>query len=1037
MVIKEIKAGTKPIRFIILFIGLCWGCRTTQPPPAANPYAPFSPSRNMETGFRSPPRQAKPWAFWWWLEGNIDEEGIKTDLIAMKEVGMGGALIYDAGSSSYKDVRRTPPGPEFMSRQWQHLFAYAVKVADSLGLQISMNITSGWNDGGPWVTPAHAAKKLVWSKTIVTGPATLNQTLPLPGNLYRRNKDAHPYFWPVAVLAMPLSDSSAAVTPLTHFNQKAVHNVAVPQTPDGYNWNIFLQEDSSSLDQYSVRLKNIADVSESVDSSGRIHWKVPQGKYAIYRFGYTGTGSRVSTSSPGGEGLAIDYMDTAATDLQFSRVPEVLINQVKPFIGKGLNYLHDDSWELGAANWTGGFIQAFNRLRGYDPVPYLPVLAGEIVDNKDVSNRFLYDFRRTIADLIAANHYQRLKELAHERGLGIHPEGGGPHPAPIDALKNLGINDIPMGEFWAKVKTHRVRDYERIFVKQSASAAHTYGRRYVQAEGPTSIGPQWEMDPRRLKPTIDRAFCEGLNRLVFHTFTHSPDRAGKPGYEYFAGTHFNPNITWWKQAPAYVNYISRCQYLLQQGDFVADVCFYYGDNVPNQVHLKRIDPSLGEGYDYDWVDTQVLLDSMQVKNGDIYLNSGMHYKVLVLPDRKAIPLKVLRKIEQLVAGGATVIGTKPERSAGLSQYPGAEEAVKKIAEEVWGENGDIKERDYKQGKVVWGKTIREVLTDKGIRPDFIAAGKKQLEDVDYIHRRYKDYDIYFISNWKDTAQWFTADFRVSGKAPVFWHPDDGTTVPQSVYTSHEDHTAVPVYLPAYGSVFVVFKKADKRGQVEGIERDGENIYPFSPGPQTGDSRFVSTGKDKIALEKPGNYVVRFSDHSEKTFSLSPDYPSDTLRLGWTAHFDTAWGGPGQVSFDSLTSWTQSNTEGIKYYSGTAVYNNSFYLDKEKINRQWQVILDLNTVFNVAAVRINDGSEKILWKYPFSLDISPFVKPGENSLSIKVVNLWPNRIIGDQHLPPDKRYTHTNVIKFTKDYPLLPSGLIGPVVVKFRPVINIK
>lgn len=1027
----------KAINLIIIPLLVFCGCRTVSDFTTTNDYAPFASSPDLAKDFQNPPHQAKPWAFWWWLEGNIDRKGIRADLMAMQEVGIGGALIYDAGSSSYRDVRRTSPGPKFMSPQWQDLFAYAVKTADSLGLQISMNITSGWNDGGPWVTPEYAAKRLVWSKVVVTGPVELDQKLPLPKNVFKWNKNSSPYFRPVAVLAMPLSDSSDRVTPLVYFNQKAVHNVDVPQTPNGYNWNIFLQEDTSSLNQYTVRLKDIVDISKKVDSSGRVHWKVPLGKFAIYRFGYTGTGSRVSTSSPGGEGLAIDYMDTAATGLQFEKVPEVLINDVKPFVGKGLKYLHDDSWELGAANWTTSFMQAFMTLRGYDPAPYLPVIAGEIINSKDVSNRFLYDFRRTIADLIADNHYRRLKILAHEHGLGVHPEGGGPHPAPIDALKNLGINDIPMGEFWAKVKTHRVRDYERIFVKQSASAAHTYGRRYVQAEGPTSIGPQWEMDPRRLKPTIDRAFCEGLNRLVFHTFTHSPDSASKPGYEYFAGTHFNPNITWWKQAPAYVNYISRCQSLLQQGAFVADVCFYYGDNVPNQVHLKRIDPSLGEGYDYDWVDTQILLDSMQVSNGDIYLNDGMRYKVLVLPDRKAIPLKVLKKIKQLVSDGATVIGPKPGRSTGLSGYPEADGAVKKIADGLWGNNKNLKENNYGRGKVVWGKTIRQVLTEKNIRPDFIAEGKKQLEDVDYIHRRYKDYDIYFISNRKDTVQWFTADFRVTGKAPALWYPDNGKIVSQKVYTSFEDHTDLPVYLPAYGSVFVVFKKGGKNIHVNGIEHNGEKIFPFQAGAIAASSHFIPLEGNKVSFNKSGNYTVLFSNNKEKKFTVVPVSLSDTLASGWKVYFNPAWGGPGVVNFDTLKSWTKSNVNGIKYYSGTAIYKNIFYLNKEEINDRRQVILDLNTVFNIATVKINGRQEEILWKYPFSLDISSFIKPGDNTIEIKIINLWPNRIIGDQYLPSDKRYTHSNVIKFTKDYPLLPSGLIGPAVIKFKPVIKVK
>lgn len=1001
---------------------------------ATDRFAPFVPSKNLEKDFENPPDQAKPRAYWWWLEGNIDKKGIREDLTAMKKVGFGGAIIEDAGSSSYTDVMRTPPGPDFMSEKFQQLFTYAVKVADSLGLQLTMSITSGWNAGGPWVKPRYAAKKLTWSKLHVKGPLLLNRRIPLPDNVF---SDSPSYFWPVAALAVPLSDSASKVIPLVYFDQKAVHTtLGIPQTSNGYNWDIFLQRDSATINQYTTKLNAIINISQYVDSTGQIVWKVPKGEYNIYWFGYTCAGAHVSTSGPGGGGLAIDYMDVSATDLQFNHVALVLLNDIKPLSEKSIKYVYGDSWELGAANWTPGFVNAFRKLRGYNPIPYLPIIAGEIINNKNIPNRFLYDFRRTIADLIAANHYGRLRILAHQHNLGIHPESGGPHPAPIDALKNLGINDIPMGEFWARVNTHRVKDYTRLFVKQTASAAHIYGKRFVMAEGPTSIGPQWEMDPRRLKPTIDRAFTAGLNRLAWHQFTHSPDSVGKPGWEYFAGTHFDPRITWWKQAPAFISYITRCQFMLQQGAFVADVCFYYGDNVPNQVHLKRINPSLREGYDYDCVNTQVLLDSMYTKNNCIYLDDGMHYQVLVLPDREAIPLKVLKKVKQLVENGATVIGTKPKRATGLSGYPESDEVVKKIADELWGNNNSLKERSYGKGKVVWEKTIRDVLNERGVRPDFIAEGKKQLQDMDYIHRRYGDYDIYFVCNWRDTAQWFTADFRVINKLPSLWYPDNGTIIPQTVFTSHNNYTSLPLYLPAHGSVFVVFKENQKGPHVVGITYNDKSIYPF-PSDAIDDSLyFIPIKGNKLLVNKAGKYSLHFSDNTDKQIAVSAIPLPDSIRGPWKLYFDTAWGGPGNVTFDKLISWTQSKMKGIKYYSGTVVYRNSFNLDTNNINNKLRIILALNKVNNLAVVRINGKDAGILWKEPFSVDITPWVHPGINQLEIQVINLWPNRIIGDQSLPLDKRYTHTNVIKFTKNYPLLPSGLTGPVVIKFKPLINV-
>jgi hypothetical protein len=478
--------------------------------------------------------------------------------------------------------------------------------------------------------------------------------------------------------------------------------------------------------------------------------------------------------------------------------------------------------------------------------------------------------------------------------------------------------------------------------------------------------------------------------------------------------------------------------MLQQGAFVGDVCFYYGDNVPNQVHLKRINSSLGEGYDYDWVDTQMMLDSMHVKNHCIYFRDGMHYEVLVLPDRKAIPLSVLKKIKQLVQNGATVIGTKPAYSTGLSDYPAADKSVRNLANELWGDVSDttVKERDYGNGKIVWGKTIRQVLKERRIGPDFIAEGKKQLQDVDYIHRRYDDYDIYFVCNWRDTAQWFTADFRVMNKLPSLWYPGNGAIIAQTVFTAHTNHISLPLYLPPHGSVFVVFKGSPKAPSVDGITCNGKNIYPF-PSYASGDSpSFIPIKGNKLLVNKAGKYSLHFSDNTNKQITVPAIPLPDSIRGPWKLYFDTAWGGPGNVTFDKLISWTQSTMKGIKFYSGTVVYRNSFNLDADNFNSSLRIILNLNTVHHLAVVRINGKDPVILWKEPFSVDITQWVHPGINQTEIQVINLWPNRIIGDQSLPSDKRYTQTNVIKFTKDYPLLPSGLIGPIVIKFKPVIDV-
>ena len=407
--------------------------------------------------------------------------------------------------------------------------------------------------------------------------------------------------------------------------------------------------------QRDTEKHSVVDLSAKMDSSGRLVWRVPKGKWTILRFGHTTLGARTKTTSlstyPRARGgpLEMDWLSARAMDFHFAATGKKLIADAGRLAGSTLKYLHDDSWEVGCPNWTQSFRADFKKFRGYDLLPYLPVLAGKIVDTREVSNRFLHDYRRTIADCLAKNHYGRFRDLCKPHGIGIDSQGGGPWTtdaaASMDTLANLGKNDIPHGEFWQSGWYKGKYGKQNLTGKQTASAAHIYGRKWAAAEAFTSIGPHWEESPVDLKPTADISFCEGTNRFYLHTFTHSPPEVGRPGYEYFAGTHFNPNITWWAQAGAWTEYLARCQFLLSRGLFVGDVCYYYGDDVPNWVPAKHIDPSLGYGYDYDICNAEVLLTRMSVKDGRIVLPDGMSYHLLVLPDTRAMPVKILRKLK--------------------------------------------------------------------------------------------------------------------------------------------------------------------------------------------------------------------------------------------------------------------------------------------------------------------------------------------------------------------------------------------------------
>jgi len=989
----------------------------------------FIPSTDLEADFKSPPDYAKPRAYWWWLEGNISKKGILHDLTEMKKAGIKGAIIYDAGSSSYDSVKKTEPGPVFMSEEWQAMFTYACVVADSLNIEISVNIGSGWNDGGPWVTPKETSKKIVWSELTVQGPELLSEKLPMPDKLLRDERDGSFYYKPVAVLAIKETPNSGQVKPLENVDIKAVHSIRIPTINGlGFDWNIFMKEEPSPEGDCNAFLKDVTDITDKVDADGNIRWQVPEGKFVIMRFGYTGTGIRVSTNSPGGGGLAIDYLSKEAFDLQYDNTAGKLLRNLKQAGSKSLRYLHDDSWELGATNWTSHFDKLFKEENGYSIIPYLPILTGRIIESRDASNRFLYDFRRTIADLIWENHYKRFSDRAHADGLGIHPEGGGPHPAPIDALKNLGINDIPMGEFWNRATTHRVAPESRLFVKQAASAAHTYGKRFAQAEGATSIGPHWEEDFAYLKPTFDRVYCEGLNRLVLHTFTHSPEEAGIPGNEYFAGTHFNPNVTWWKQAPAFLTWNSRLSLMLSQGLFVGDVCFYYGDNTPNQVPLKHIIEGLGEGYDYDVCNTEVILDRMTTRDGKIYLPDGMSYEVLALPDRTGMTPEVISKLEKLVKEGAVILCPKPTTSVGLRGNRDAMEKVKKIADAMWRKADAVSagKISYGKGAIYAGENIKDVLLEKGIQPDFSYKSNKPEAFIDYIHRKTDSADIYYVVNRNERPEYFNASFRVESKTPELWNPVNGAIIDCPVFSLEKGKISMPVFLEPFGSVLVVFRK-DAKPRYEQISLNGESLFPKLPADTFATPPFIPQADGNILLTQAGEYSL-VSSTGETTNITAGKVPEIEIKTPWNVSFDPKWGGPEKISFSKLALWNTGKDPGIRYYSGTAVYNNTFKIDLEQYKDK-RIYLDLGEMYNLAEVYINGKSAGVWWQPPFTGDITDFLENGTNELEIKVVNLWPNRLIGDNFLPENKRYTRTNVIKFNKDYPLRPSGLAGQVMLK--------
>ncbi|MEO8415220.1 MAG: glycosyl hydrolase, partial [Ginsengibacter sp.] len=995
-------------------------------------------------GFKTPPNEARLRCYWWWLNSMVTKESITRDLEQMKANGYGGASIVDAGSSNYSVAHKTQAGPVFMSPAWMELYKYAVKEAQDLGLELSVNVQSGWNPGGPAITPELALKKLVYAEVKVKGGSTIVIKLPQPDSLliYR---DVRVQAFKQPANDMLLKDSAIENWSLKTFNAGFGMMGVYPLHR--------LRDEYTGRKPYrGIQKDAIIDLTDHY-KNGILQWNVPPGEWTIVRYGWTCTGASTSTNSDGWEGLSLDHLNPDAFKKYSQDVIEPLIDAAQA-AGSSLHFLQTDSWEMGNAGWTNNFAVDFKKFRGYDIFPYLPVLAGHVVGNIEESDRFLHDYRLTIGDCIAAYHYQLFADLAQAHGLGIHPESGGPHSAPVDALKVMAISDFPQGEFWATANTHRVSDAERLAVKQSACVAHTNGKRFVAAEGPTSIGPQWERAPKDLKSNIDRVFCSGVNRIVWHTFTSSPKEFGKPGHEYFAGTHLNPNVTWWKQAGDFISYLDRCSYLLSQGLFVADALYYYGDDVPNFVFLKEDIKDLDFGHDWDKCSKDAIINRMSVGDHAIVFPDGMSYSVLVLPQQDAIDIDVLRKIQSLVKEGLVVVGPKPTRATGLTKYPQSDKEVQSIASALWGSIDGVSktENNYGKGKVIFGKDINTVLEELKVGPDFSFTSTKPATGLDYIHRTGDQMDIYFVVNrfartdvndfnfrylttLPDRYEQVECKFRVTGMIPEIWNPMTGTTEDVLTYREENGYTIIPLHLEPEGSLFIVFRKANEAPHIVSIEKDGKSFFP-------GDA-FKDDARKYIDIQKEGNkalatifqagkYKMTWSDDNLTTIDASRPVTTSLITGGWNIHFDTLWGGPNLVHTDTLQSWTNFKNEGIKYYSGSAVYKKAFKVKAANLQGT-RVILELGNVLEMASIKINGNAMNVTWAAPFQFDITRFVKPGDNQLEVEVVNLWPNRLIGDGKLAPAKRLTRTNIVKFDApgaDEFLRESGLLGPVKLMF-------
>jgi hypothetical protein len=803
--------------------------------------------------------------------------------------------------------------------------------------------------------------------------------------------------------------------------------------------------------------------------------------------------------------LECDKLSRAAVRFHFEHMYGPILADSPNEAGRALHSILLDSWECGCANWTPLMPQEFSRRRGYAITRWLPAFTGRVVKDADATQKFLWDFRRTIADLLTENHYGMAQEFAQEHHLKLYAEAPGiGQPTVADNLACKGRTDIPMGEFWLNRSDEDNIDDP----KEAASAAHIYGKPVAATESFTATAnvASWANDPYELKRLGDFEFCLGVNRFVFHRYAHQPWNDRLPGMSMGPwGINFERSNTWWKQGAAWIDYLTRCEYLLQQGRFVADLLYFYGEGAAAGVAHRDLKPAVPAGYDYDVCNAEILLNQTSVKNGEIVLQSGMRYRVLVLPENNRMTLPLLKQIQSLVRAGAAVYGPRPVKSPSLQDH---DEAVQKLATEIWGDCDGVKvtSHQYGKGRVLWGEPLAGALPSA---PDFCASQS----GLKFIHRHAGEAEIYFVSNQRKTARTVDCTFRVSGKIPELWHPDTGRMETAALYRATNGSTTVPIQFDPVGSVFVVFREAAPTDHVVSLARDGQPLLDTGAAKSVieirkatfgipGDAaksrdvtaevrQLVANGADTLpvkdfirggdpaygvvktltvdyaiggtaatasALEgenlnlvealapssenvalarqadgsinlqtfDPGNYQATLAS-GKKLLATVPELPPALSVEGpWQLSFPPKLGAPATATFDHLMSWTESADAGVKYFSGTATYRKTVEIPAGDFGAGKKLFLDLGTVKNLAEVSVNGKSLGTLWKEPFRVDITTAVKPGDNELEIQMVNLWPNRMIGDQKLPESQRITWASVAPYKAGDPLLPSGLIGPV-----------
>ncbi len=1170
--------------------------------------AAAAPNDSLQSGFIKPPDSAKPQTWWHWMNGNITQVGITADLEAMKQIGLGGATIVNVdcgiprGSVNFMSPEwrndfkfavqeadrlglklcvencagwSSSGGPwNTVTNAMQRLTASETRVhgakvfdavlpqpATTLGFYrdiavLAFKLPPVKTDAA--VNSATSAPKLEIQRAVygvkgggsadvkdkLTALVKRGQTSITASSSELGGDPAWGQFKQLRLEftlngkpdVLTVDENETLIFPVNAAKLTAARLVQKTSV----NRTFVKPPPATETGGEAISHSSVLDLTAKLAVDGRLHWDVPAGDWIILRVGYTPIGIENHPAPDEGRGLECDKLSKTSLDAHWDGFMSKVLADIGPLAGHALDTALIDSYEVGGQDWTPNFRAEFQKRRGYDPLKFLPTFTRQIVDSPAVTERFLWDMRRTVADLFADNYFGHFAELCRQHGLLNAVE---PYTGPFESLQSGAPADVVMGEFWSGSQGHPS-------VKMAASIAHIYGKGIVGAESFTAApGKQtgrWLEDPYSLKTLGDLMFCQGLNRYIFHRYAMQPWTNRSPGMTMGQwGFHFDRTETWWAQGKPWIDYISRCEYLLQQGRAVADAAYFTGESAP--VEMRIGNPTLPAGYDYDAINADVLLHGATVKNGRLTLASGANYAVLILPaeDVNMTP-QLLQCLRKLVRAGATVVGARPQYSPSLADFPECDTQIKKLADELWGkcDGKNVLENSVGKGRIVWGQSLSNTFSTLALKPDFESHGTGTDTHLAYVHRIAADADIYFVSNQRHQFDSAECTFRVSGKIPELWHPDTGTMEAAPIWNTHDGRTTVTLNFEPAGSVFVIFRQANQAtDHIVAASGIFTNKSPAPPNLIISKAVYTATdGTGEMDVTKKISELIREGlpvvanndllghdpavDHEKE---LRVDYALDgkpskatvrenemlplpvTPRIGqsppwetsvgadgsplvkawsngqielhmasgnvlhqdatkvpvpeeisgeWQLSFPPNWGAPASVTLASLISWPQHTNDGVRYFSGTATYEKELQISADRLATGCELWLDLGAVKNFAEVSLNGHDLGVLWKPPFRVNVTTVAQAGSNKLVVKVTNLWPNRLIGDEQLPPDRewngqelkawpqwlldgkpsptgRLTFTTWHHWMKDSPLLESGLLGPVTLRNAELIRTK